>query len=209
MAYLVLVRHGQSEWNAKGLWTGLTDIGLSEEGKKEAKRAADALKGFYFDIAFTSVLKRAHETLDIILDQLNCSTIPKHQDSALNERDYGEYTGKNKWEIKEKLGEEEFIKLRRSWNYPIAHGESLKQVYERVIPYYESHILPSLKDGKNILISAHGNSLRALIKYLDNIKDDDISKLEMGTGELYIFQIDTNGKVISKEVRADYSRGKS
>lgn len=201
MSYLVLVRHGESEWNSKDLWTGWTDISLSEKGRQEAREAALALKDIRFDIAYTSSLARAQQTLDEMIKTLNIPNIPIMKNKALDERNYGVFTGKNKWDIKEKLGDEEFLKLRRSWDYPITKGESLKQVYLRVIPYYETEILPKLKIGKNILISAHGNSIRALAKYLENISDDYIAKFEIDTGETLVYQIDQNGKVISKEVR--------
>ena len=200
MSYLVLVRHGESEWNAKGLWTGWTDIGLSDKGFEEARKAGELLKDIHFDIAYTSVLGRAKQTWEQIQKILgqNTTTI---EDKALNERDYGELTGKNKWEIKQEVGEEEFMKLRRSWDYPPPKGESLKMVYERVMPYYEKEILPKLKEGKNIIIAAHGNSLRALIKYLDNISDEEIPNLEMPTGGVYVYQIDKEGNVTDKQVR--------
>lgn len=196
MAYLVLVRHGQSEWNAKGLWTGFTDIPLSEEGHKEAKEAANQIKNIQFDVAYTSDLKRAKQTLHDILAELSQENVLTHQDPALKERDYGIYTGKNKWEIKKDLGEEKFLQIRRSWDHPIAQGESLKEVYARVIPYYKEHIARDLEEGKNVLVSAHGNSLRALIKYLENISDNDIPKLEMATGKVYIYQVSKKGEII-------------
>ena len=201
MAYLVLIRHGESEWNAKGLWTGWTDIPLSAKGHEEAKLAGEALKDIQFDLAYTSALKRAKETLVDIQKVTGQMDLPTTEDKALNERNYGDLTGKNKWEVKEQVGEEAFQKLRRSWDYPPPNGESLKMVYERVLPYYENEILPKLKEGKNIIIAAHGNSLRALIKHLDNISDEEIPNLEMATGGIYIYQIDPEGKVLSKEIR--------
>lgn len=198
MGILVLVRHGQSEWNAKGLWTGWTDIPLSKEGIKEAAAVGSQLSDIDFDLGYTSVLIRAKQTLEEIQKQLRQS-FPIIETKALNERNYGVYTGKNKWEIKETLGEEEFLKLRRSWDYPIEQGESLKQVYERVIPYYTAEILPKLEKGKHILIAAHGNSLRALLKYLDHVPDDEISKVELATGEAIVYEINTDGSVLSKK----------
>lgn len=197
MAYLVLVRHTESEWNAKGLWTGLTDISLSEEGREKARALCKKLKDFHFDRAFTSVLKRSKETLAEIKTTLG-GDFPIIEDKALNERDYGVFTGKNKWEVQKKLGDEEFKKLRRAWDYPIPGGEPLKDVYNRVLPYYQAQILPYLKNGKNVLIVAHGNSLRALVKYLENISDNDTSRLEIATGEIIIYEIDQNGEIISK-----------
>jgi 2,3-bisphosphoglycerate-dependent phosphoglycerate mutase len=201
MAYLALVRHGESEWNVKGLWTGWTDVDLSPKGHEEARLAGEALKDIQFDLAYTSTLKRAKETLVEIQKATGQMDIPTTEDPALNERNYGELTGKNKWEVKEQLGEKEFQKIRRSWDYPPPMGESLKMVYERVVPYYESEILPKLKEGKNVIIAAHGNSLRALIKHLDNISDADIPSLELATGGIYIYQISPEGAVASKQVR--------
>lgn len=202
MATLVLVRHGKSEWNELGLWTGWRDIPLAPLGHEEAKRTGEELKDITFDFAYTSALTRAQQTLDDILTTVN-QTPPITKNEALNERDYGDLTAKNKWDIQKEVGEEEFQKIRRSWDYPPPKGESLKMVYERVLPYFESEILPKLKEGKNVIIAAHGNSLRALVKYLEHISDDDIATLEIGTGEAYVYQIDAEGSVTSKEVRGE------
>lgn len=201
MGCLILVRHGESIWNEKGLWTGLADVSLSENGFKEAKDAGMQLKDEKFDLAFTSVLKRGKETLDEIKKYLVKKDFPIIEDTALNERDYGVYTGKNKWEIKKEIGEKHFLEIRRGWDCPIKNGESLKDVYNRVIPYFESKILPNLKLGKNVLVVLHSNSMRALVKHLDSISNGDIEKLEIATGEIYIYQIDENGKVVSKEIK--------
>lgn len=201
MAYLVLVRHGESEWNAKGLWTGWTDVGLSEKGFEEAQAAGEAIKDIHFDYAFVSDLLRAKQTLEKIQEATGQTDMTVITDPAIKERDYGDYTGKNKWEIKKEVGDEAFQEIRRSWDYPIPNGESLKMVYERVIPYYQEEILPLLKMDKNILISAHGNSLRALVKNLEHISDEDISKLEMPTGGVYVYQMDEQGNVMNKEIR--------
>ncbi len=198
MSYLILVRHGESQWNKLGLWTGLTDIGLSEKGKEEARLAGEKLKDFSIDIAYTSVLLRAKQTLTEIKAVLS-RDFPTVENPALNERDYGAYTGKNKWEIQKEVGVEKFKHLRRGWDSPIENGESLKDVYNRVVPYYESEILPQLKLGKNVLISAHGNSLRALVKYLENISDKDVENLELATGEIYIYTFNEQGGIASKE----------
>lgn len=209
MAYLVLVRHGESEWNALGLWTGFTDVSLTEKGREEARKAAEALRDIALHKAHTSLLKRAHQTLDEITKALKLSHIPVEKTSALNEKNYGDLTGKNKWEIKKKHGEDLFMKWRRSWSHRIPGGESLEDVYNRAIPYLERHIMKDLKEGKNIIVSSHSNTLRALIKYLDNISDEDIEKLEVGTGEIHLYEIDENGKVVSKEIRASNpKRGK-
>lgn len=200
MAYLVLIRHGESEWNAKGLWTGLKDIGLSAKGHEEATHAANQLKDIHFDVAYASKLKRAQQTLHDILQTLH-QEVPIHTSETLNERDYGVYTGKNKWEVKKEIGDEKFLQLRRSWDHPIPQGESLKDVFNRAVPYYKEHILKDLEQGKNVLVSAHGNSLRALVKYLERISDNEIPKLELATGEVYVYTINKQGKVENKEIR--------
>lgn len=202
MSYLVLVRHGLSEYNKQGLWAGWADPALTPEGVEEAKKAGEILKDINFDFAYTNVLQRCIKTLEEIKKALNLTDIPSIETKDLNERNYGDFTAKNKWQVKEHLGEEEFLKLRRSWDYPIPNGESLKQVYEREIPYFEIEILPKLKEGKNIIIVSSGNSLRALAKYLENIPDESISSLEIGTGEVYVYQLDNNGKVINKDIRS-------
>lgn len=202
MSKLILIRHGRSEWNDKGLWTGWTDVSLSEEGKLEAARSADSIKDLKIDAVFVSKLKRVQQTVDIIMKKLDIKA-PVVQDAALNEKSYGIYTGKNKWEVKEQVGEEEFRKIRRDWDHPIPEGESLKMVYERVVPFYEKSILPVLKSGKNALVGGSGNSLRALVKFLDSIPDDKISDLEITTGEIYVYDIDEKtGKVLSKQILA-------
>lgn len=201
MAYLILVRHGQSEWNALGLWTGLTDIGLTPKGVEEAQKAALQLKDISLDKAYTSKLSRAQKTLEEIKNALRQTALKTQQHAALNERDYGEYTGKNKWEIAERIGEEEFTKLRRSWDYPVPEGESLKQVHDRLLPYYLEHIETDLKVGKNVIVVAHGNTLRALMKHLEKVANENVHTLEIGTGELLVYEISEDGEVISKQIR--------
>lgn len=199
MANLILVRHGESEWNQRGIWTGLTDIGLSPKGIEESRNAGENLMGFPIDLAYTSPLKRAKQTLGEIKTILNLD-IPTFESAALNERDYGIYTGKNKWEIQKEVGNEKFKQLRRGWDSPIPEGETLKDVYNRVVPYYKTEILPKLKKGKNVLIVAHGNSLRALVKYLESISDKDVENLEIATGEIYTYKIDNNRNIVSKAI---------
>ena len=201
MAYLLLVRHGKSAWNATGQWTGWTDIALNDEGIAESKRAGEALRDIEIHKAYVSDLKRAKQTLDIIKQTLG-KDIGTETAPELKERNYGIYTGKNKWQVKEEVGEEEFKNIRRSWDHPIPEGESLKDVYARVVPYFEKHILPELKQGKNVLISAHGNSLRALMKYLDKVSDTAVCDLEVGTGEIHCYTFDKTGTITGKEIRA-------
>lgn len=196
MSYLILVRHGQSEWNLLGKWTGLTDVSLTEEGRKEAKEVGKLLKerSIHVDHAFTSELIRTQQTLDEILKVLDQHPLITHSDK-LNEKNYGVYTGKNKWEVQKEVGDQEFLKIRRSWDYVLPNGESLKNVYERAVPYYQQTILPLLEQGENILVVSHGNTLRAIIKYLDNIKDENISHFELVTGEVHLYTIAKDGKV--------------
>lgn len=203
MAYLVLVRHGLSEYNKKGLWTGWTDIPLASEGFDEARKTGEALKGMTFDYCYSSPLLRARQTLNEIKKILGIEHIRTVENPALNERNYGIFTGKNKWQVKQQVGEEEFQKIRRSWDYPIEKGESLKQVYEREIPYYQETIAPKLKAGKNVIIASSGNDLRALMKYLEDIPDDKIADVEVGTGEAIVYKIDEAGKIVSKEIRGE------
>jgi len=200
MSYLVLVRHGQSEWNALGLWTGQEDVELTEQGKAEARKAAEHLKNIPLYKAHTSSLTRAKQTLEEIKDALEHTELETVNDSALNERHYGDYQAKNKWEIKDQIGDEAFTNLRRTWDYPVPNGETLKDVHSRVLPYFEEHILEDLKEGKNIIVAAHGNSLRALMKHLDEIDDDKVHELEIGTGEVVVYEIADDGKVLGKNV---------
>ncbi|GDX61950.1 2,3-bisphosphoglycerate-dependent phosphoglycerate mutase [Candidatus Levyibacteriota bacterium] len=203
MAYLILVRHGITTYNENGLWSGWDDApSLTKKGVEEAMRAGESIKDIHLDYAFSSSLKRAKETLDEIKKIINIQDIPTVSARELNERNYGDFTAKNKWDIKKIIGDDEFLKLRRSWNYPIPNGESLKQVYDRIIPYFKSTIIPIIKNNKNVIISSSGNALRALVKFLENISDDDIVDFEIGTGEVYIYNIDINGKLINKEIRA-------
>ena len=196
--YLVLVRHGQSEWNEKNLFTGWKDPGLTQKGIEEAKKAGHQLNklGLNFDIMHTSALIRAQLTGQIILDVLKQDNLETIKNQALNERDYGELTGLNKDEARENFGVDQVQIWRRSYDTPPPGGESLKDTYNRVIPYFESDILPLMKD-KNVLISAHGNSLRALVKYLDSISEKDIVKLEIATGEPIFYKF-TDGKFIKE-----------
>lgn len=209
MAYLVLVRHGESEWNALGLWTGWVDVALTKKGRAEARRAARALKNITFHSTHTSKLKRAKTTLDEIKKVLKIAHIPTNEHEALNEKNYGELAGKNKWKIKEQYGEGQFKKWRRSWADRLPGGESLKDVHGRIVPYYEQVIFKELKEGKNVLVTAHSNSLRALVKHLEQIADHEIPNLEIGIGEVYVYQINEKGEVVSKEIRAaNPKRGK-
>lgn len=200
MAYLALVRHGQSTYNQQGLWTGWADPELTEEGKKEAAAAGEAVKQISFDFGYSSILKRAIETLHIIAQVKEQPDLPQTANEHLNERNYGDYTGKNKWEIQKEVGEEVFQKIRRSWDFPIPNGESLKQVYDREIPYFTEEILPKLKEGKNIIIASSGNALRALVKHLENIPDDKVAEIEIATGQILLYTINERGEMTHKQI---------
>ena len=202
MAYLVLIRHTESVWNEKGLWTGWTDVDLDPKGIDEARKTAGFLRDMHFDQAFSSDLIRAQETLTEIKNTLHMDDLPIIIAPELKEKNYGDYAGKNKWDVEKEVGEEEFQKIRRSWDYALPHGESLKDVYHRVVPYYNRHILPLLEEGKNVLVVFHGNSMRALVKYLDHVSDEEIPHVEIATGEIYVYTIDRDGNVIHKEKRA-------
>lgn len=188
--YLVLVRHGQSDWNRKNLFTGWKNPGLTDQGVSEAENTGEKLKeqGFNFDVMFTSELKRAQNTGEIILEKLNQPNLTTIKSVNLNERDYGDLTGMNKDEARTEFGEEQVHIWRRSYDVPPPGGESLKDTYDRVIPYFESDIMPEINDSKNVLIAAHGNSLRSLVKFIEDLNETDILKLEIATGEPIIYK---------------------
>ena len=192
---LVLVRHGQSEWNKKNLFTGWKDPNLTDLGIEEAKQAGNLLKerGLAFDIMFTSDLFRAQETGRIILDQMNLSHIEVVKDQSLNERNYGDLAGLNKDEARVKWGDEQVHTWRRSFDIPPPGGESLKNTAERVLPYFNSEILPKIRESQNILVAAHGNSLRALVMELEKISSDEIVKLEIATGDPLTYKCSDKG----------------
>lgn len=226
MAKLVLIRHGQSEWNLSNQFTGWVDVDLSEKGVEEAKAAGQKVKeaGLEFDYAFTSVLTRAIKTLHYVLEESDQLWIPETKTWRLNERHYGALQGQNKAEAAEKWGDEQVHIWRRSYDTlpplldasdegsaandrryahldpkAIPGGENLKVTLERVIPFWEDEIAPKLIDGQNIIVAAHGNSLRALTKYIENISDEDIMDVEMATGEPVVYDLDENLNVVSKK----------
>ena len=219
---LVLIRHGQSEWNLENRFTGWKDVDLSEQGKEEAKKAGQELKkaGFEFDVAYSSYQKRAIKTLNIVLEQIDELHIPVYKSWRLNERHYGALQGLNKAETAKKYGDEQVHIWRRSFDVPppaledddernvkfdpkyknldekdMPKGESLKDTIARVMPYWESDISKSIKEGKNVIVAAHGNSLRAVIKYLLNIDNEKILDLNLPTGVPLIFEIDKDLKI--------------
>jgi len=197
---LILVRHGQSEWNAKNLFTGWKDPDLTELGLEEASNAGEliATQDINFNVMFTSELSRAQKTGLIILEEINQSQVPIIKNKSLNERDYGSLSGLNKDDAREKWGEEQVHIWRRSFDIPPPDGESLKDTADRVLPYFKSEIMPKIKDGLNVLIAAHGNSLRALIMELDLIPSNEIVKLEIPTGAPIHYQFNEDGEVLSR-----------
>jgi 2,3-bisphosphoglycerate-dependent phosphoglycerate mutase len=197
---LVLVRHGQSEWNLKNLFTGWKDPDLSEAGVAEANEAGRKLKaqGLVFDLAFTSALTRAQHTLDLMLDQLGQKNIPVYKHLALNERDYGDLSGLNKDDARKKWGEDQVLIWRRSYDVPPPGGESLKDTLARTLPYYVQEILPCVLRGERTLVAAHGNSLRALIMVLEKLSPEGILKRELATGVPIIYRLNADATVASK-----------
>jgi len=189
MPSLVLVRHGQSTYNLENLFTGETDVPLTPRGREEARAAGEKLKDILFVHGFTSVLQRAIESMTLLLETAGQSQLPVTHDRALNERNYGRLQGLNKGDIAKQYGEEQLAIWRRSYSVRPPGGESLEDTYNRVIPYYEEHILPRLQKGGNILIVAHGNSLRALMMYLEKISEDEIAHVDLPTGEPRIYNL--------------------
>ena len=197
---LILVRHGQSEWNEKNLFTGWENPGLTDKGKSEAENAGKLIKNLdiTFDYLFTSALIRAQLTGSIILSQINQEEIPIFKDKALNERFYGDLQGLNKDECREKWGEEQVQIWRRSYDKGPPGGETLKDTGERVLPYYKKEISPLLLEGANIVVAAHGNSLRSLIKFLDKVSDENIVKLEIPTGAPIHYVFNEDGSILNR-----------
>jgi 2,3-bisphosphoglycerate-dependent phosphoglycerate mutase len=197
---LVLVRHGQSEWNRLNMFTGWKDVGLSEEGESEAHRAGQLLReeGLRFDSAFASTLKRAHNTLDIILDELGQGKLPIVKAAALNERDYGELAGINKEEAHKRFGAEKVHMWRRSYDIAPPGGESLKDTAARVCPFFDRWIVPELQDGKNVIVVAHGNSLRSLIMELDKLTPEEVEEFTLATATPVIYCVNADGSLAEK-----------
>ncbi|MEM4408157.1 MAG: 2,3-bisphosphoglycerate-dependent phosphoglycerate mutase [Candidatus Caldarchaeum sp.] len=199
MPLLVLVRHGESIWNAEDRFTGWIDVPLSARGEEEARRAGMLLKGFEFHVAYTSVLRRAEDTLRIMLEVMGVD-IPIIRDSALNERMYGDLQGLVKEEMRRKYSPEIVHLWRRSYDIPPPGGESLKDTAARAIPFFERAILGDIRLGKNVLVVAHGNSNRAIVMKLENLSPEDMLNLNLATGVPYIYEMDRDGKVLNKRV---------
>lgn len=197
---LILVRHGQSEWNLKNLFTGWRNPDLTEKGIEEARATGQALKarGIVPDCYYTSALRRAQHTLDLMLEEMAIDNVTIVRNTALNERDYGDLSGLNKDDAREKWGEEQVLVWRRSFDVPPPGGESLKDTADRTLPYYQAEIVPLLKEGKTVLVAAHGNSLRALVMAIEGLTPDEILKREIATGEPTIYRIGPDGKLVER-----------
>ncbi|GIV53939.1 MAG: 2,3-bisphosphoglycerate-dependent phosphoglycerate mutase [Candidatus Kapaibacterium sp.] len=198
MALLILLRHGESQWNKENRFTGWIDVDLSDRGEQEARQAGELLRSVSIDAVFTSSLRRAIRTAEIALDTAGKSHLPLIKDAALNERHYGDLQGLNKDEVARTYGEHQFKLWRRSYDVAPPNGESLKMTQERVLPYYRTHILPILQEGKNVLVVAHGNSLRALVMELEQLSPEQIIGTNIPTGIPFAYEIDANGKVLRK-----------
>lgn len=195
MAQLVLIRHGESQWNLENRFTGWVDVPLTPKGEQEARDAGKKLKGFRFDCAFTSVLVRAKETLRLVLEEIGQTTIPIEENKALNERMYGELQGLNKTETAQKYGDHQVKIWRRSFDVPPPGGESLKDTAERVLPYYENRVRPALLADKTVLVVAHGNSLRSLVMQLEHLSKEAVLELNIPTGAPLWYELDASGEV--------------
>ena len=198
MARLVLLRHGESQWNLENRFTGWVDVPLSPKGDEEARAAGAKLSSMRFDCAFASVLKRAVDTLVIVLETIGQQDIPIEKDQALNERLYGDLQGLNKAETAARFGEDQVKLWRRSYNVRPPGGESLKDTADRVLPYYESRIKPKLLANKTVLVAAHGNSLRALVMRLDSLTKEEVLELNIPTGAPLLYELDKEGRVTAR-----------
>ncbi len=199
MPKLVLVRHGQSLWNLENRFTGWVDVPLTEQGEQEARQAGERLRGMQFDVAYTSALTRAQRTLDIILETMWVK-IPIIRDQALNERHYGDLQGLNKAETAKRYGDEQVHLWRRSYDIPPPNGEALKNTAERTLPFFERAILGDIKQGKNVLVVAHGNSNRSIVMKLDNLSEKEVLELNLDTGVPLVYEMTTEGEIVSKTV---------
>ena len=198
MGVLVLLRHGQSQWNLENKFTGWVDVDLSPKGEAEAEDSGRKLKGFTFDKVYPSVLKRANRTMDIALEAAGMSDLPTTYDEALNERHYGDLQGLNKAETAEKFGDEQVHIWRRSFDVPPPNGESLKDTAARVLPYWSAHIEPDLKADKDVLIVAHGNSLRSLAMHLESMTQEQVLNLNIPTGVPLVYDFDSKSGEATK-----------
>ena len=201
MGKLIIARHHESEWNKLGHWTGWRDSHLTEYGFQKSSEMGECIKDIHIDQAFASMEVRPIETLSSMLERIGEYHISAEHSDALDERNYGDYTGKDKWEMEKLLGEEKFKDVRRGWDCPIPNGETLRLVYERAVPFFLKKIFPIVKEGKNVLLVAHGNSLRAITKYIENISDKNVEDLEIPFGAVILYDLDSKGHMLHKEVR--------
>lgn len=202
MPHLVLLRHGQSQWNLENRFAGWVDVPLTQKGEEEARQAGEKMKAvqLQFDTTFTSLLQRAIRTLELALDVLGQSDLSVEQDQALNERHYGDLQGLNKAETAQKFGDEQVRIWRRSYDVPPPGGESLENTAARTLPYLTEKILPTIQAGQHVLVAAHGNSLRSIIMHLDQLSREEVLSLELGTGVPVVYDLDTTGNVQSKKI---------
>ncbi len=198
---LIVARHHESEWNKLGKWTGITDVSITPYGAEMSVKMGELIKDVQIDRIFISPLRRTQETLDNMQKAMHKESVPVEVSAAIDERDYGDYTGMNKWDMKKEMGDEKFDSIRRDWDCPIPHGETLKMVYERVVPFYLNTVLPDLQKGENVLMVSHGNSVRALMKYVESISEDAIRFVEMPFGGIAIYDVDADGRMLHKEMR--------
>ncbi len=198
MAKLALVRHGQSLWNLENRFTGWVDVPLTAQGEEEARRAGERLKGLHLDVAYTSGLRRAQDTLRLIMESMGID-IPTIRDQALNERDYGDLAGLNKDDMREKYGEEQVRIWRRSYDVAPPGGESLKMTRERTVPFFERAVLGDIRQGKDVLVVAHGNSNRSIVMALENLTPEQVLELELATGIPRVYELSTSGEVLGIE----------
>ena len=201
---LLIARHHESEWNKQGLWTGTRDVHLTPYGFDKSGEMGLLIKDIRIDNAFASMQVRSIETLSCMLSALELFDVPVEHVAALNERDYGDYTGKDKWEMEKLVGKETFELMRRGWDYPIPNGETLEMVYNRVVPFYKDAVLPLLLAGRNVLIVSHGNAIRALMIYIEEVPhtNEAAEKEAMLFGGVVIYDVDQQGHKISKDVRS-------
>ncbi len=201
MGKFIVVRHHESDWNHKGLWTGSRDRHLTDYGFAKSEEMGLLIKDIKIDYAFASMQVRSIETLSSMLEAMGQFHVPAEHSVSLNERDYGDYTAKNKWDMEKILGEDGWNAVRRDWDCPVPNGETLKMVYERAVPFYINKILPHLREGKNVLMASHGNAIRALMKYIEKITDDEVKHIEMLFGSVVIYDLDDEGHMVSKDIK--------
>ena len=197
----ILARHHESDWNREGLWTGMRDRHLTTYGFKKSEEMGLLIKEISIDYAFASMKVRTIETLSSMLEAMGQYHVKTEHSDELDERDYGDYTGKDKWEMKQILGEDGWNRVRREWDCPVPNGETLKTVYGRVVPFFLNNVMPHLRNGENVLMVSHGNAIRALMKYIEAVPDEKIKDMEMLFGSVVIYELDVDGHMISKDVR--------